>query len=118
MNNYVSRKEVLKHLKIHPNTLSNYVKLNKIQAISTGTKLLYNLELFMKINGYINNKLDICYCRVSCYKHKLDLNRQIEYMKEKYPKNIIISDIGNSLNFNRQGLNKILDMAINGKKII
>lgn len=69
----------------------------------------------MKTNGYIKNKLDICYCRVSSYKQKLDLNRQIEYMKNKYPTNIIISDIGSSLNFNRKGLEKILDMAINGK---
>lgn len=69
----------------------------------------------MKTNGYIKNKLDICYCKVSSYKQKLDLNRQIEYMKNKYPTNIIISDICSSLNFNRKGLEKILDMAINGK---
>lgn len=33
-------------------------------------------------------------------------------MKNKYPNNEIISDIASSLNFERKGLKKILDMAI------
>ena len=30
----------------------------------------------------INHKLNICYCRVSSYKQKQDLDRQIEFMSE------------------------------------
>ena len=36
-------------------------------------------------------------------------------MKNKYPNNEIISDIASSLNFERKGLIKILDMAIKGE---
>lgn len=36
-------------------------------------------------------------------------------MKKLYPTNEIISDIGSGLNMNRKGLNKIIEMAINGE---
>ena len=57
----------------------------------------------------------ICYCRVSSSKQKEDLQRQIEYMKKKYPSYEIISDIGSGLNMNREGLKKIIDYAIKGE---
>jgi predicted site-specific integrase-resolvase len=61
------------------------------------------------------DKEKICYCRVSSNKQKEDLLRQIEYMKNIYPENRIISDIGSGLNYNRKGLKEIMDMAINGE---
>jgi len=36
-------------------------------------------------------------------------------MKDKYPDYIMISDIGSGINFNRKGLNKIIDLGINNK---
>ena len=36
-------------------------------------------------------------------------------MKDKFPTYEIIKDIGSGLNFNRSGLNKLLEMAINGE---
>jgi len=36
-------------------------------------------------------------------------------MKEKYPDYEIIKDIGSSLNFKRKGLNKIIELSINGE---
>ena len=38
--------------------------------------------------------------------------RQINFMKIKYPENIIISEIGSGLNNNRAGFRKIIDYAI------
>ena len=43
------------------------------------------------------------------------MERQVEYMKEKYPTYEIITDIGSGLNFNRKGLNKIIDYGIKGE---
>ena len=41
---------------------------------------------------------------MSSNKQKEDLERQIKYMKEKFPTHIIIKDIGSGLNYKRKGL--------------
>ncbi len=77
---------------------------------------MYNVEKYMTKNGGISgNRNKICYCRVSSSKQKEDLKRQEEYMRTKYPTYEIISDIGSGLNFERKGLNKIIDMGIKGE---
>ena len=47
--------------------------------------------------------MNICYCRVSSENQKDDLERQVKYMKEKYPDYLIIKDVGSGINFNRKG---------------
>jgi len=59
-------------------------------------------------------KQNICYARVSTRSQKEDLERQINYFREKYPNHRIINDIGSGLNFKRKGLQTILDIAIKG----
>lgn len=116
MDKFVSRKEVLKVLGIHYHTLYRLIERNEIEYIDMGNKFLFNLDKYLRDKG-VNNKIKkkICYCRVSSQKQREDLERQIEFMKEKYPGHEIISDIGSSLNLNRKGLVKILDMAIEGE---
>ena len=48
-------------------------------------------------------------------KQKEDLERQIKEMREKFPTHIIIEDIGSGLNYNRKGLQEIMEKAINGE---
>ena len=60
-------------------------------------------------------KLKICYCRVSSYDQKEDLSRQIKFLKKKYPKHQVITDIGSGINFKRKGLLKLLNLAIENK---
>ena len=55
------------------------------------------------------------YCRVSSTKQKEDLNHQIAYMKKEYPYHEIITDVASSLNYNREGLQKLLTYAMNGE---
>ena len=54
----------------------------------------------------------VCYCRVSSYKQRDDLERQVEFMQEKQPEAKIVKDIGNGLNFKRKGLQAILERAM------
>ena len=65
------------------------------------------------------NKKTIGYCRVSSNKQKDDLERQIEnvktYMYAKGYSFEIISDIGNGINYNKKGLNKLIDMVTNSE---
>jgi predicted site-specific integrase-resolvase len=116
MDKFITRKEVLNILGIHYHTLYEMVDRNEIETIKIKNKSVYNLDKYLRNKG-INNKIrkNICYCRVSSNKQKEDLQRQIEYMKNKYPNHEIISDIGSSLNMNRKGLAKLIDMAINGE---
>lgn len=59
----------------------------------------------------------VCYCRVSSYKQKEDLARQVAFMRELYPNAEIIKDIGSGLNFKRKGLKALLDRAMRGDKL-
>lgn len=61
----------------------------------------------------------IGYCRVSSYKQKDDLERQTEnvkkYMIAKGYQFEIITDIGSGINYNKKGLNKLIEMIVSGE---
>lgn len=65
------------------------------------------------------NKKTIGYCRVSSHKQKDDLERQIEnvktYMYAKGYQFEIITDIGSGTNYNKKGLNQLIDMITNSE---
>lgn len=114
MPKYVKRKEVLDVLKVHYQTLYRMETRGEIEVIRSGTHRLYNLEKYLKDNSQ-QDRLNICYCRVSSRKQKADLKRQIQMMKSNYPNYEIISDIGSGINMNRPGLKRIIDLSIEGK---
>lgn len=49
------------------------------------------------------------YARVSSQHQTEDLNRQIEFLKSKYPQDRLIKDIGSGLNWKRNGMNHLLN---------
>jgi len=115
---YISSKEACKILGVHPLSLINWDKKGKIDCIRTpGGKRMYNVEKYLnscKPTENIEGK-KICYCRVSTRNQKNDLERQINFMKEKYPTHEIISEIGSGLNMNRKKLQLLIKLAIEGK---
>lgn len=127
-NNYIGGKEACKILGVHMQTLYNWEKAGKIETIrnSERGKRFYNVEKYLnsmkpkeevkkEIKTKEEERLNICYCRVSTLNQKDDLERQKTYMKNKYKKYELIEDIGSGINFNRRGLRKIIDLAISGK---
>lgn len=132
---FVSRKIALNTLGISPLTLIKLADNQKIEIIRTeGGQRKYNIDKYIRENKInikptnissttnknnipANNivKVNICYIRVSTIAQKNDLNRQRQYMTKKYPDYEIIEDIGSGINFNRKGLRKIINMAIEGK---
>ena len=115
MDKYRGGKEASNILGVHQRTLYNWDKKGLIKTIRTPRgKRLYNISNYL-INNRIKNRLNICYVRVSSNGQKDDLDRQIKYMQHKYPKYLIIKDIGSGINMNRKGLNRIIDYAINGE---
>jgi predicted site-specific integrase-resolvase len=130
MNQYIGGKQASKELGVHQRTLYLWEEKGAIETIRTpGGKRLYNVKKFQE--GYINNKkndfineenidliedkLNICYIRVSTNGQKDDLKRQREVMETLYKDYKIIEDVGSGLNLNKKGLRKIIDLAINGK---
>ncbi len=112
---YVPLRKAVNRLGLHPNTLRRYADEGKIQIIKNEAgQRLYNVEAY--IRGAANASL-ICYCRVSSYKQRDDLARQVEYMQSLYPEAEIIQDIGSGLNFKRKGLRSILDRLLRGDKL-
>lgn len=78
------------------------------------------LNHFLGIKGVeTKNKKVIGYCRVSSHKQKDDLERQIEnvktYMYAKGYQFEIITDIGSGINYNKKGLNQLIDMITNSE---
>ena len=65
------------------------------------------------------DKKIIGYCRVSSNKQKDDLEQQIEHVKTyMYAKGYqfeIITDIGSGMDYNKKGLNQIIDMITNSE---
>ena len=114
MGKFVPAKEVVKIFKVHYDTLYKLEREGLIEVVKTpGGKRLYNIAKFIKENKINGKEMDktkrkICYCRVSSKKQAKDLERQVKYMQEKYPKHEIIKDIGSGLNFKRKGLREII----------
>jgi excisionase family DNA binding protein len=116
MNNYKTRSETCEILGIHYKTLYKLAESKEIESVKIGQRQLYNVNKYLsKIKIEKENKKYICYCRVSSSKQKEDLERQVKFMVDKYPSYEIIKDIGSGINLNREGLKKIIDLAINGE---
>ena len=106
-------------------TLRNWDKNGTLKPshITSGGTRYYSQEqlnhfLGLKSKTKIDKKI-IGYCRVNSHKQKDDLERQIEnvrtYMYAKGYQFEILSDIGSGINYNKKGLNKLIDMITNSE---
>lgn len=114
---FISGTKAAKQLGIHINTLRKYADEGKIEIIKTkGGIRRYNVDKYVQENTNVEQpqieRKKVCYCRVSKPKQKADLEKQIQYMKERYPTHEIITDIGSGVDFDRKGLRQIVDYAI------
>jgi putative resolvase len=108
--NYVTSKEATKILGLHPNTYRCYADNGTIESFRTKSgQRRYNV---VAILGLQKQSVTICYCRVSSPKQRDDLERQVQFMQEKYPKAEVVKDIVRSLNYKRKGLKSILGRAM------
>ena len=122
---YYSIGEFAKQIGKTIQTLRNWDKKDilKPSHVTKGGTRYYSQEqlnhfLGLKSEKQINKKI-IGYCRVSSHKQKDDLERQIEnvktYMYAKGYQFEIITDIGSGINYNKKGLNQIIDMITNSE---
>jgi putative resolvase len=103
-------------------TLRNWDKTGKLKPHHTGKSgyryySQQQLQYYLGLKGeeFAKRKV-IGYCRVSSNKQKDDLERQIEnvkmYMIAKGYSLDVVSDIGSGINYNKKGLNQLLDMIV------
>lgn len=112
---YIPSREATKRLGCHQNTLRKWANEGKIPHIKTESgQRRYDVDAFL---GKQTTTIAICYCRVSSPKQRDDLERQVNFMREKYHQAEIIKDIGSGLNFKRKGLLSILERAMLGDSI-
>jgi predicted site-specific integrase-resolvase len=121
MEGFYKRKKASELLHIHHHTLTKLASINEIETLQVGSHKFYNVNKYLINKGVSNTtsnknvRRNICYCRVSSSKQKEDLQRQIQYMKNKFPSYEVIYDIASGLNYNRKGLKKILNYALNNE---
>lgn len=113
---YVKRKEAMQILGISYVTLYKIAENKEIDTLKIGHNTLYNVNKYLREKNISKkDKIKVCYCRVSSNKQKKQLEIQKEYMKDKFPTYQIIEDISSGLDFNRKGIQEIIDKAINGE---
>lgn len=113
---FIKRGEAIKTLGICYQTLYKMAERKEIDTIKVGENTLYNINKYLREKNVLHKeRIKICYCRVSSNKQKEDLEKQIKYMKDKFPTHIIIQDIGSGLNYKRKGLQELMEKAINGE---
>jgi excisionase family DNA binding protein len=73
------------------------------------SRRVYNLPLTIQ-----KTKEPIIYCRVSSWKQKDDLKRQIGTLQEQFPDHVVFSDICSGLKYKRPGLTRLLEQVQGG----
>lgn len=113
---YVCGAEIKKILGVADSTLREWADTGKIKSFRTpGGQRRYEIsEMFKAPTAITKPKNGIVYARVSSGKQRDDLDRQIAFLRIKYPDHIIITDVASGINWKRKGLKTILELANKG----
>lgn len=120
---FVTTRKAVEHLGVSECTLRRWAANGSIKYIRTpgGQRRYYISDVTVK-NAKEKESCDnesksprkYCYCRVSSVGQRDDLERQISFMRSKFPEHAIISDIGSGINFNRKSLKRLLELSSKG----
>jgi len=124
MEKYISIQEASTILGVTTTTLRRWDKSETLKSDyrTIGNHRRYKLSKILElINPKTNeDKITLCYSRVSSHDQKEDLKRQsaklLEYCNKENLKNIeLIEDLGSGLNFKEKGLKKLIKLIISSK---
>lgn len=110
-------------ISVNPQTLRNWDKEGKLKPAyvnpDTGYRY-YSEEQLQELLGKINEeKIVVGYCRVSSKKQQEDLERQVQnmetYLLAQGKPFKIVTDIGSGINYNKKGLNEVIDLVMDKK---
>lgn len=119
---YYTINQFSKILGVTPQTLRNWDRVGKLHPHHTSTNgyRYYSSEQLNQIRGVKPKKrMVIGYCRVSSYKQKDDLERQVDnvrnYLIAQGKPFEIITDIGSGINYNKKGLQNLIERITNNE---
>ncbi|MBS9783556.1 MAG: IS607 family transposase [Pasteurella sp.] len=122
MNRLLTISEVAEELNVSISTLRRWDKDGTLVAERTpkGHRRYKQEDITSKLGikkaNLEKQKRTIAYTRVSSHDQKADLQRQIEMLEMFCVKNgwtyEIISDLGSGINYNKKGLNKLLNLLL------
>lgn len=122
MEKYYTINQFSKILGVTPQTLRNWDRVGKLHPHHTSTNgyRYYSSEQLNQIRGVKPKKrMVIGYCRVSSYKQKDDLERQVDnvrnYLIAQGKPFEIITDIGSGINYNKKGLQNLIERITNNE---
>jgi putative resolvase len=107
---YVRIAEASQYFGVCSKTLLRWEAAGQLQVKRTpGNQRLYDLS-----DVHPTIKEPVIYARVSSFKQKNDMERQIQYLLSKYPGHSVVRDVGSGLNFKRKGLLSLLERVEKG----
>jgi predicted site-specific integrase-resolvase len=114
---YVSSSKASQYYGVTGTTLIRWANSGKINSIRTpGGDFRYWIEdKTLPIHDTTDHRHSYIYARVSTYRQKDDLQRQMDYLLEKYPQARVEQDIGSGLGFHRKGIQKLLELILMGQ---
>ena len=102
-------------LGVHQNTLGEYADAGRIPHIRTASgQRRYDVDAYLRGASV---PAVVCYCLVSSGKQRDHLERQVEFMRERYSGAEIVRDVGGGLNWKRKGLVTLLERLHQGDKL-
>ena len=109
---YCSPRSAAKHYNVNEITLRRWAAAGKIEHKRTeGGHHRY----LLKARDEQTNRRKVIYARVSSSKQQQDLDRQIRFMRRRFPEYEVVRDIGGGANFNRKGLQTLLEWICRGE---
>ena len=114
---YVSGSEVKKILGVSDGTLREWADTGKIKSFRTpGGQRRYEVSNLFRGPPPKPDvpKRGVVYARVSSGKQRDDLDRQVAFLRVKYPDHIVITDVASGINWKRKGLKTVLELADKG----
>ena len=110
---YITIKKATKTYGVSARVLSKWEEKGHIQSSRTplGTRMYSCAELdrVLGVSLHENSKKNFCYCRVPSLLYSAELEKQIDFLKVRYPTHTFIQDIGSGVDFTRKGFNMLLD---------
>lgn len=112
---YVTPREAAKKLGVHVGSLRRWESEGRITAIKTPSgHRRYAIGEVERLSGSEPRINTVLYARVSTNSQRDDLQRQIEFLKSKYPEAEVVSEIGSGLNYRRRKFLTILERVFKG----
>jgi len=102
-------------LGLHPRTIQKWDKQGKIRVVRTpgGRRRIPESEI-RRLQGEKGIRSVIGYARVSSNTQKDDLERQVEYLRQRGVREVV-TDIGSGLNEKRRGFLRLLDRVLHNE---